>query len=124
MKKKVLIIENDHDIRDIISFVLQEGGFETISIPEPKSHEHLLQYEPNVIIIDEFINKNPGHRLCLQLKQAEQLKGVPVIVISTANDIELIVKECKANDFIKKPFDINEIVAKVIRILENNPLEI
>jgi two-component system, OmpR family, phosphate regulon response regulator PhoB len=124
MKKKVLIIENDHDIRDIISFVLQEGGFETISIPEPESHELLLQYEPHAIIIDEFINKNPGHRLCLQLKQAEHLRGIPVIVISTANDIELIVKECKADGFIKKPFDIDDMVAKVIRILENNSLEI
>ncbi len=122
MKRKVLIIENDHDIRNIVDFILTEEGFETCSIPEPESMTDILQFKPELILIDEFINSKPGHRLCLKIKQEPILKNMPVIVLSTANDIELIATECQANDFIRKPFDVNEMIEKVVRVLDNQPL--
>ena len=121
MKKKVLVIENDHDIRSIIEYILEDEGFETLSIREPESLEAILQFKPDVILIDEFINSKPGHRLCLKIKGANTLKDIPVIVLSTANDIELIATECKANDYVRKPFDLHEVVNKVVRIIDNQP---
>lgn len=118
MKRKILIIENDNDIRNIIAFVLEEEGFETHSVPEPKSLEEVLHFKADVILVDEFINNKPGHRICLQIKQYEQLKNVPVIILSTANDIEVIVTECSANDYVKKPFDIQELINKVIGVID------
>lgn len=122
MKKKVLIIENDHDIRMLVSYLLEEEGFETFSSPEPKSLEQIQEFKPNLILIDEFINNQPGHRFCLKIKQSEKLKDIPVIILSTADNIELIVEECKANDYIKKPFDIEVMVEKVLNIIDNTPL--
>ncbi|MDB4924475.1 response regulator [Mucilaginibacter sp.] len=122
MKKKVLVIENDQDIRHIVVFVLEEEGFTTLSIAEPENLEDILQFKPDVILIDEFINNRPGHRLCLKIKQVKQLKEIPVIVLSTANNIELIATECKANDYIRKPFDLKEIVDKVVRVVNNQSL--
>jgi two-component system phosphate regulon response regulator PhoB len=122
MKKKVLIIENDHDIRMVVTYLLEEEGFETFSSPEPKSLDGILEFKPHVIIIDEFINSKPGHRFCLKIKQSETLRHIPVIILSTADNIELIVKECKANDYVKKPFDIEVIVEKVLNIIDNKPL--
>jgi DNA-binding response OmpR family regulator len=122
VKRKILIIENDQDIRDIVDYILASEGFTTLSIAEPDTMEHILRFAPDVILIDEFINSKPGHRLCLKIKNTKKLNEIPVIIISTANDIELIVTECQANDYIRKPFDIGEMVAKVLRMVNHQPL--
>lgn len=122
MKKKVLIIENDQDIRHIVDFILQEQGFDTLSIPEPDDLAEIVPFKPNVILLDEFINSKPGHRLCRKIKQVPALAVTPVIILSTANDIELIAKECDANDYIRKPFDVADVVGKVLRMVNHRPL--
>jgi two-component system, OmpR family, phosphate regulon response regulator PhoB len=122
VKRKVLIIENDVDIRNIVDFILAEEGFTTLSIPEPEAMDHILLFAPHVILIDEFINAKPGHRLCLKIKNTKELNNIPVIVLSTANNIELIATECQANDYIRKPFDVKEMVEKVVRIVGHQPL--
>ncbi|MDB5149287.1 MAG: hypothetical protein JWQ57_3307 [Mucilaginibacter sp.] len=122
MKKRVLIIENDQDIRLIVELILQEQGFETLSTPEPADLSELITFNADLILLDEFINSRPGHRLCRKIKQTLALATTPVIILSTANDIELIATECDANDFIRKPFDIEDMVAKVLRIVDHHPL--
>jgi len=116
MKKKILIIENDHDIRNIVEFILSEEGFKTLSIPEPQTLAEVLQFKPDLLMIDEFINSKPGHRLCLRIKSEPHLAHLPVIV--------LIATECKANDYIRKPFDVEEMVDKVIRVIGDQPLSL
>lgn len=122
VSKKILIIENDQDIRQIVVFILEEQGFETFSIPEPENLSEIIPFTPDVILLDEFINSRPGHRLCHQIKQVDILKQIPVIILSTANDIELIVSECGANDYIRKPFDVEDMIEKVLRIVNHQPL--
>lgn len=124
VKKKVLVVENNYDIRDIVAYILEEEGFECMGISEPESMIGLLAFKPDIILIDEFINSQPGHRLCVKIKQHESLRHVPVIILSTANNIELIVEECKADDYIRKPFDVDEIVGKVNRIIDKQPLDL
>lgn len=121
-KKKVLIIENDQDIRHIVAFILEDQGFEVMSIPEPSELSAIIPFGPDVILLDEFINSRPGHRLCHQIKQVTTLKHIPVIILSTSNDIELIAAECQANDHIRKPFDVEDMVGKVVRVVNHQPL--
>ncbi|WP_377098720.1 response regulator [Mucilaginibacter calamicampi] len=122
MRKKILIIENDQDIRNIIDFILEEQGFTTLSIPEPQDLDEIIPFKPDLILLDEFINDRPGHRLCKKIKQIGVLKNTPVIILSTANDIELIAAECNANDYISKPFNVPDMVDKVIRLVNHLPL--
>jgi len=122
LKKHILIIENDADIRSIVDFILQEQGYETLSIPEPENLSSLISFSPDVILLDEFINSQPGHRLCLKIKKLPALASIPVVILSTANNIELIAAECQANDFIRKPFDVEDLVEKVLRLLNHQPL--
>jgi two-component system phosphate regulon response regulator PhoB len=122
LKKKVLIIENDQDIRLIIEYILEEQGFTTLSMPEPDDLSAIIPFAPDVILLDEFINSKPGHRLCRKIKQVQKLAAVPVIILSTANDIELIATECDANDYISKPFDVEDMVVKIMRIVNHQPL--
>jgi DNA-binding response OmpR family regulator len=122
MKKKVLIVENDQDIRNLVSYILEDEGFETFSCPEPKDLEVIQEFKPHLILIDEFINNQPGHRFCLKIKQSDNLNKIPVIILSTANNIEMIVEECKANDYVRKPFDVQVMVDKVMNLIDNTPL--
>jgi two-component system phosphate regulon response regulator PhoB len=122
LRKKVLIIENDRDIRHIVEFVLEDNGFETLSMAEPTDLSTIIPFAPDVIMLDEFVNSKPGHRLCRKIKQVPALASIPVIILSTAHDIELIATECQANDHIAKPFDIDEIVNKVVRLVDHQPL--
>jgi len=46
----------------------------------------------------------------------------PVVILSTVNDIELIAAECEANDHIRKPFDVADMVAVVVRMVNHQPL--
>nr|WP_255496318.1 response regulator [Mucilaginibacter sp. FT3.2] len=117
-----MIIENDQDIRHIVEFILNEQGFETLSMPEPQDLSEIIPFAPDLVLLDEFINSRPGHRLCLKIKQVHALKTIPVIILSTANDIELIATECQANDFIRKPFDVTDIVGKVLEIVNHQPM--
>lgn len=122
MKKKVLIIENDQDIRSIVEYILNEQGFETLSIPEPDDLLDIIPFAPHVILLDEYINSRAGHRLCRKIKQVPILAAIPVIILSTANDIELIATECEANDYIRKPFDLEDMVSKVVKVISHQPL--
>jgi CheY-like chemotaxis protein len=87
-----------------------------------KTLEQILLFGPDLILIDEFINNRPDHRLCRKIKQVNGLRNIPVIVLSTANDIELIATECQANGYIRKPFDVREIVDKVIGLVSDQSL--
>jgi two-component system phosphate regulon response regulator PhoB len=122
VKKKILIIENDRDIRQIVDFILTEEGFEAQSIPEPEDVLGILPFSPDVILLDEFINARPGHRLCKKIKQIDQLKDIPVIIFSTAYNIELIAKECEANDYVSKPFDVEYLLEKVVGVLNHRAI--
>jgi len=111
--KKILLIEHDEDVRDIITYILEDEGLTVIAMDAPEELEHIIVRQPDLILIDEWLSDKPGHRLCLRIKQVKHMSMVPVIILSTANNIEQIALECHADDFIKKPFDLDELVSKV-----------
>ena len=119
MKKKVLIIENDSDIRDIISYILEDKGYEVIAV-EPRPVDRLHTFKPDLILLDEWLNEREGHLLCTELKDLHETKHVPVIILSTANNIEEIANNCKAEGFVNKPFDLDELLEEVQRCFSAN----
>jgi DNA-binding response OmpR family regulator len=119
MTKKILIIENDADIREIIKYALEDEGFTVAGMPSPESLEAVVRHRPDLILIDEWVAGHPGHRLCVRIKQFHSLMHVPVIILSTSNDIEKITAECKADGYIRKPFDLAQLVEVVQEQLTN-----
>lgn len=105
-----------------MEFILEEQGFKTLSTPEPENLSEIIPFKPDLILLDEFINNSPGHRLCKKIKQVDDLKNIPVIILSTANDIEMIATECNANDYISKPFNVSDMIDKVMRLVNHLPL--
>lgn len=114
--KRVLIVENDHDIREIISLILSEQGYQVINYDGHSTVEMQL-LSPDLILLDEWINERDGSSLCLEIKKIHGLVHVPVIILSTRPNIEEIARECKADAFIAKPFDVEYLVSQIDKVL-------
>ena len=113
MKKKVLVVENDPDILEIISYVLKDDGYEPIlCLTEKGIFDVIREKNPDVILLDVIKPTDQGTILCREIKAAETSKHIPVIVLSTHSQIE-DVKEICADDVIKKPFDISYLLGVV-----------
>jgi CheY-like chemotaxis protein len=109
LKKKLLIVENDTDIREVISYVLEGEGYEVVA-SNPKPIEKLPIHLFDVILLDEWVEKKAGHMLCTEIKAIHEAQHIPVIILSTANNIEEIAKACNADAFIRKPFALDELI--------------
>jgi len=107
MKKRILVVENNKDILDLISIVLEDAGYEyELFTNEKNIFEHIIQFEPDAILLDIVQPTLEGTELCRQIKAAEGTTHIPVIVLSTHPKIEK-VKEVCADEVIAKPFDID-----------------
>jgi len=111
MKKRVLVIENNEEILELISIVLEEAGYElSLWSNEHGIFEHICEFKPHAILLDIIKPTIEGTELCRQIKEAEGTKHIPVIVLSTHPQIEK-VKDICADDIIEKPFDIEGLLA-------------
>jgi DNA-binding response OmpR family regulator len=116
MNRTVLIIENDHGIKEIVSLILQTEGYEVKTAGYATAAEVPLE-NAGLILLDEWINKKEGHMLCKEIKAIEAMQSVPVIIFSTSFDIADIAKNCDASGFIGKPFEVEDLLAIVKRFL-------
>ncbi|HUH33084.1 MAG TPA: response regulator [Daejeonella sp.] len=111
MNAKILVVENDPDILQIISHVLADEGYK----PIPCQNEYgifdvISEQKPDAILLDVIRPTEQGTVLCREIKAAETTKHIPVIVLSTHAEIET-VKEICADEVVKKPFDIDYLLA-------------
>lgn len=112
MKKRVLIIENDEDIRGIVSYILEDEGFQVVAA-NPWPAEQLAGLKADLILLDEWVNQKAGHELCVELKKMHHTMHIPVILLSTSPKIKEIAENCNADGFIRKPFDLDDLVDEV-----------
>jgi DNA-binding response OmpR family regulator len=115
MSKKVLIVENDEDIRNIVGFILENEGYEVAGCNY--TIENLVTMTADLILLDEWVNQKEGPMLCKEIKAVEKLAQIPVIIFSTAMDIAEIAARCSANGYIHKPFDLESLTAEVRKFL-------
>jgi DNA-binding response OmpR family regulator len=115
MNSTVLIIENDHGIKEIVSLILETEGYKVKTAGYTAAAEVPLE-NAGLILLDEWINKKEGHMLCKEIKTIEAMQLVPVIIFSTAFDIADIAKNCNADGFIGKPFEVEELLGLVKKL--------
>ena len=111
MKKRILVVENNKDILELISLVLEDAGYEySLYLNEKGIFDHIVEFKPNAILLDIIKPTIEGTELCRQIKAAEGTKHIPVIVLSTHPQIKQ-VKDICADDVVEKPFDIEGLLA-------------
>ncbi len=115
-KKKVLLVEDNQDICEIVKWVLEEDGY-AVTVTSHVPATNLRGFKADLIVLDEWVNDREGHMLCKEIKALHDLKHIPVVIFSTAIDIEELMQTCGADGFVRKPFDIGDLVIEVNRLL-------
>jgi DNA-binding response OmpR family regulator len=119
LKKKILIIEDDTSIREIISWLLEDEGYEVTGVNIGAANS-FAGYQADLILLNEWVNQKEGHRLCEEIKQIHQLQHIPVIILSTSPFVERIAVECNAGGFIRMPFDLVQVITEVEKCLSTD----
>lgn len=109
MPSKVLVIEDNFEIMTVIELILKEDGHEVVSSLNSNILRDLPLINPDIILLDQWLGKEKGSDLCLQLKSNPETAVIPVVMISAATDAEIEAGIVGADAFIKKPFDIDEL---------------
>jgi two-component system alkaline phosphatase synthesis response regulator PhoP len=118
---KVLIVEDDIDIRELISFFMEKEGYEVLEASDGMAGLKAAKtYHPHIIILDLMLPHLDGKSLAQMIKKSEEKYGNPKIIMLTAKtDIEDVLSglEVGADDYMKKPFDPRELVLRVKKLL-------
>lgn len=116
--KKILIFDDDKTILEVITIIFEENGYQ-VEISET-SHdiiEKVSQYKPDVILMDNWIPRIGGVEATKLLKNHEEFKSIPVIYVTANNDIVALAKEAQADDYVAKPFNLEDLEDKVAKYL-------
>jgi len=118
MPKLIQIIEDDEAIRDVIEYILQQSEFDVTVASNAKEFKiNLFNTLPDLILMDVKLPDGNGIQLCRKLKQSLDTRHIPVIIMSANATAEESSKEAYADDFISKPFDLNELLKRIERQL-------
>lgn len=113
--RRILAVDDDNDILEVLQFILEDSGYEV----ETLSDGHYLmdtinKHAPDLILLDIMLGSMDGRELCKQVKNTIATHNIPVILISASHNISNSMnQEGAPNDFIAKPFDINNLLAKI-----------
>lgn len=115
MKSKILVLDDDPDILDIISYILREKGYQVVTLDEGKDIFQTIQnFNPDLVLMDVMLGNMDGRLICRDIKNTAETKSLPVILVSASHNLALTLRQEGApNDFIAKPFDIDFLVQKV-----------
>ncbi|PQA97766.1 hypothetical protein B0A69_00025 [Chryseobacterium shigense] len=117
MKKKVVLIQDNEDILEIMDQVLEDEGFDVTSSLTTEPIEKIDEIEPDIVIVDDHIRGDKkGSKVIEELKGDPQTEDVSAVLTSTSFNVAHEAKECKADDYIEKPFDIDHM----IDVVKNN----
>lgn len=120
MGKRVLIVEDERDIRELIAFTLQLGGLETFEAGNGEAGVAMaIELQPDLVLMDVRMPKMTGFEACKQLKASPATKAIPVVFLSAKGQISEIQQgmESGALEYILKPFAPDELLKQVQDIL-------
>ena len=115
MGKKILIVDDEPDLMRIACYRLEKSGFDVLTAVDGKGAlEAAAKGRPDLVLLDLKLPILDGLSVCLLLKKDDELKNIPVIIFTaSANDIADKVTACGAQDYILKPFSVEELMEKI-----------
>jgi two-component system phosphate regulon response regulator OmpR len=115
---KILVIDDDVRLRDLLSRYLTEQGFQVATLPDARDIDRKLQRDPpHLIVLDLMLPGEDGLSVCRRLRAARE--SVPIVMLTAkGEDVDRIVGlEMGADDYLPKPFNPRELVARIHAVL-------
>ena len=120
MNDKILIVEDEKDIRDLIIYALQAKGYETISTDDgEKALKMLKDNKPDLVILDWMLPSVSGLEICRSIRRDINTKNIPIIMLTAkiTEEDKVLGLDSGADDYITKPFSTAELTSRVKAIL-------
>lgn len=119
-KKNILVVEDNHAILDVITLILESEAFDVDGLNKGAEFiEHVKEFKPDVIIMDIMLPDIDGRVLLKELKENPDTNHIPVLMISARyNAANYMLDDTAADDFMAKPFNIDELMDKIYALLK------
>jgi two-component system phosphate regulon response regulator PhoB len=121
MSAKLLVVEDERDIRDMLIFALEEAGFQVAEASTAERALSLLAegYKPDLLLVDWMLPGASGVELARRVKQKVELQDTPLILLTARGEEDDRVRglEAGADDYVVKPFSPRELIARVRAVL-------
>jgi DNA-binding response OmpR family regulator len=116
---RILAVDDDRDILEVLQFILEDSGYEVETLSDgTQLFDKIKQHIPDLILLDIMLGNMDGRDLCKNVKLQNDTHNIPVIMISASHNVSDVLKQdCAPDDFIAKPFDINNLLNKIKRQL-------
>ncbi|ELR71126.1 response regulator receiver modulated metal dependent phosphohydrolase [Fulvivirga imtechensis AK7] len=113
-----MVADDDPGILDVMKIMLEDvGGYEVETTTDGESVLEIQHDYPDLILLDLWMSGINGSEVCKTLKNNEETKAIPVIIFSANRDVGIISKSVAADDYIAKPFQMSDLLAKVARLI-------
>lgn len=123
--KKILIVDDDNNICELLRLYLEKDGFQTIVANDGKSAIELeSSAKPDLILLDIMLPMMDGWQVCREIRKSS---SVPIIMLTAKSETfdKVLGLELGADDYVSKPFDTKEVVARVKAVLRRTaPIEV
>ena len=123
MPEKILIVDDEENITEFIGRALRLQGFKTICAHDGDQALSAVEEElPDLVILDLMLPKMDGWEVCRRVKSTPATKKIPIIMLTARTSTEDVVQGLNlgADDYIKKPFPLDELLARVKVLLRRN----
>jgi two-component system chemotaxis response regulator CheY len=113
IQKRVLVVDDDASIRELLSTALEDDGYEVV--PAKNGQDALSvceRWRPDVIVLDLMMPVMDGWTFAKRMRERDD---IPIVVLSAANDLERHAKALGAAEVVGKPFDLDQLLPKVAR---------
>ena len=108
---KILVVDDDLDILEVLRFLLKKNGFDVIALSEAqKVIETVKTANPDIILLDINLSGYDGREICKYLKTTLNLK-LPIILFSANISYKNSYKDSHADDFLEKPFEVKKLLS-------------
>lgn len=120
-KIKILVVDDDSGIGEMLKTLLEFYEFEVLVTEIPQETEELIiSNNIDLVMLDMLISGVNGTDVCARLKKNKTTAEVPVLMMSALHDAGPKCKEAGANDFIAKPFEMEDLIEKINSILKES----
>ncbi len=116
MSDLVLVIDDDPDVRSVVDITLRLAGFDVATAPDGETGlEEALKRRPDLILLDLMMPRMDGYEVCRRLRADGRLSHIPIIMLTAKAQLtdKIAGLEHGADDYVTKPFDTEELAARV-----------
>ena len=114
----ILAVDDDPAILDVVAQVLADEGYRVLTANSGRAAVELArQHVPKLILLDLMMPEMNGWQVVAELRVSPLTRSIPILLLSARRDTELMANDLGVNSYLEKPFDLDELLMRVRRIL-------